>query len=90
MLSNPTTPTLVAATEQARLDALRELRAARDLMGRWTDFVRRQAHARVGSDDFDDVLADPAYWAAIELYGEVNDAIAGFALHGDRLPGGDQ
>lgn len=88
MVSDHTTPAAGHAAEHARARALAELRAARDVMGRWTDLIRQQAEARVSGAEVDDVLTDPAYSSAIELYAEVNDAIAGFALHGDRLPEG--
>lgn len=89
MVGKTTPPSISTAdVRQSRLGALRELRAARDSMSRWTDAIRRAAADRVGSDDLDAVLDDPAYWDAIGLYRQVNDAIWQFAQHAADIEAG--
>jgi hypothetical protein len=72
-----------------RRRALRELRSARDVMGEWTDLIRQAAETRVGGVGPDEALTDRAYWDAIGLYRQLNDAISRFATGAEQIEAGE-
>lgn len=93
MVGNATPASIspLADTAELRRVALRQLRFGRNVMASWLAAIAQDATRRVGCDffDLDGRLEDPAYRAAVELYGELNVAITGLACHAREIEAGD-
>jgi hypothetical protein len=60
-----------------------------DLVSGWLDEIRRGAEKRVDSFETDDVVADPVYAAALQLFGDLNAAVNAFTAGAEKLEAGE-
>jgi hypothetical protein len=89
---NPMLATVTRGRELAasRRRVARALAQARAGMQAWTDLVRQEAQARVGSVESAKVLDDPAYWDAVVVWAQFRDAITAFEATAARIEAGEE
>ncbi len=77
-----------AAQERERV--LAKLRAGREHLETWANLIRQGAEQRVGSMEAEDVVQDATYAAALDLYGDVCEAVCRFAALAPEIERGER
>lgn len=87
----PTPPTSRATHElhAARVRTHEALTAAWQELLTWVDLVRQGAESRTGSVHPHDVITDPAYDHALDLFGPLNQSITAFHRLAERIEDDD-
>lgn len=65
------------------------LRGGQDLVSLWCDEIRRGAEKRADSFEPADVVTDPAYAVALQLYGDFNAAVTAFITESATVEAGE-